>query len=120
MLTHPTLDKLHTLRLIGMAKAFEEQLCTPGIADLSGEERLGLLVDRELAWHETRRLTTRLRNAKLRHGARIEDIDYRYPRGLDRGWLAKLTSCQWLREHHNLLITGPTGIGKSACLRACR
>jgi hypothetical protein len=59
MLTHPTLDKLHTLRLTGMAKAFEEQLRTPGIEDLSGEERLGLLVDRELAWRETRRLATR-------------------------------------------------------------
>ena len=125
MLTHPTLDKLHALRLQGMAQAFEEQLRTPGIEDLSAEERLGLLIDRELAWRETRRLATRLRNAKLRHGASIEDIDYRYPRGLDKPLLMKLASSQWLREHHNVLITGPTGIGNSwiACAlaqKACR
>jgi DNA replication protein DnaC len=88
-----------------MAKAFEEQWRTPGIEDLCGEERLGLLVDRELAWRDTRRLVRRLRHAKLRQGASIEEI-YRYPRGLDRGLL-------WLWAHHNVLLTGPTGIGQS-------
>lgn len=125
MLTHPTLDKLHQLRLNGMAKAFEEQLNTPDIAQLSTEERLGLMVDRELTARAERRMHTRLRQAKLRHAATVEDIDYRHPRGLDRALMAQLTSATWLGAHHNLLITGPTGIGKSwiACAlaqKACR
>src|SRR5215831_4074334 len=96
MLTQPTLDKLQTLRLAGMYQALVEQLQMPDIAALTFEERLGLLVDRELTERENRRLTTRLRQAKLRQTACIEDIDYRHPRGLD-----------------NVLITGPTGIGKT-------
>jgi len=112
MLTHPTLDKLQTLRLTGMYQALIEQRQVPDMAALTFEERLGLLVDRELTERENRRLTTRLRQAKLRQTACIEDIDYRHPRGLDKALMARLATCQWVREHHNVLITGPTGIGK--------
>jgi len=113
MLTHPTLDKLQTLRLTGMYQALIEQRQVPDMAALTFEERLGLLVDRELTERENRRLTTRLRQAKLRQTACIEDIDYRHPRGLDKALMARLATCQWVREHHNVLITGPTGIGKT-------
>src|SRR5467141_5386645 len=125
MLTHPTLDKLQTLRLTGMYQALVEQLQMPDIAALTFEERLGLLVDRESTERENRRRTTRLRQAKLRQTACIEDIDYRHPRGLDKSLMARLATCQWVRERHNVLITGPTGIGKTwlGCAlghKACR
>jgi DNA replication protein DnaC len=112
MLHHPTLDKLQALRLLGMAKALSEQENMPDITALSCEERLGLLVDRELTERRARRLTTRLRQAKLRLNACLEDIDYRPPRGLERSLLMRLASCPWVKERHNILIVGPTGIGK--------
>lgn len=125
MLTHPTLDKLHTLKLTGMVQALSEQMTTPDITALSFEERLGLLVDREMTERDNRRLKTRLHKAKLRQSACLEDLDYRPPRGLDKSLITRLALCQWIRDRHNVLITGPTGIGKTwiACAlghHACR
>jgi DNA replication protein DnaC len=120
MLTHPTLDKIERLRLAGMAKALSEQMQNNEIGSLTFEERLGLLIDRELTERENRRLTTR-----LRHQASIEDLDFRGTRGMDKSLVMSLSANQWISDHQNLLITGPTGVGKSylACAlghKACR
>ncbi|WP_168859241.1 IS21-like element helper ATPase IstB [Bradyrhizobium brasilense] len=108
-----------------MAKAFEEQRRSPDLEALPFEDRIGLLVDREAAERDTRRLTTRLKLAALRQNACVEDVDLRTPRGIDRAVFAKLVSGDWIDRHENLLITGATGLGKSwlACAlghKACR
>lgn len=125
MLIQQTLDKMHAMKLSGMADALEQQLGSGEAARLSFEERLGLLIDSEWSAREQRKLTRRLRFAKLRYAASLEDVNFKHPRGLDRQQLLSLGSCSWIQSRHNLLITGPTGIGKSylACAlveRACR
>lgn len=124
MLTLPTVEKLREMKLHGMAKAFEEHLKASDSDELTCEERVGLMVDMEMTERENRRLKSRLKQAKLRQRACMEDIDYRHPRGLDKSLMQSLSRCTWIREHLNILITGPTGAGKSyiACAlshRAC-
>lgn len=120
MLHHPTLEKLHELKFTGMLAALSEQQSQHNIKQLSFEERLGLLIDREITERDTRRLSSRLRQAKLRHSACMEDIDYRHPRGLDKSMTLSLTDSHWIKQHLNVLLTGPTGVGKSwlACALA--
>ena len=113
MLKHPTLDQLHALGLNGMAKAFVE-IAANGEADgLGHHEWLGLLLDREASWRQDKRFAARLRVAKLRQQASVEDVDYRCHRGLDRTLFQKLVEGEWINAHDNLALVGPTGVGKS-------
>lgn len=120
MLTGPTLERLHALNLGGMARALLEQRETPAYAELPFEDRLGLLVDREATERENRRLERHLRAAKLRVAASVEDIDFRAPRGLDRSVVLELAQARWVAARQQVLLTGPTGVGKTylACALA--
>lgn len=125
MLIEQTLDKLDAMKLIGMADALRQQRASPQHTRLSFDERTGLLVDAEWAAREQRKLTTRLHAAKLRYPASLENVDFKHPRGLDRQVVLSLGNCSFVQNRHNLVITGPTGIGESylACAfveRACR
>jgi DNA replication protein DnaC len=126
MLTQQTVSQLKALKLDGMARAFEEQLVMTASSSLSFEERFGIVVDRELAWRDTRRLERLLKAAKLKNPhACIEDIEFRQSRGIDQRMIATLAGCDWVRHAQNLILTGPTGAGKTwiACAfgqQACR
>lgn len=125
MLTQQTVEKLREMGLDGMAEGLAEQSAQPDMRDLGFEERIGMLVDREEDYRRNRRLKRLLRAARLRLSACLEDIDYRTPRGLDRSLLRHLAAGDWLARAQNVLITGPTGAGKTfiACAlgnAACR
>jgi DNA replication protein DnaC len=125
MLRQPTLEKLHEMKLHAMADAFETQLSNSDYAELGFEDRVGMMVDAELTAREQRSLDRRLRAAKIRYQASLEDLDFKTARGLDRQQVLSLGSCSWMQKQHNLILLGPTGIGKTylACAfveRACR
>jgi DNA replication protein DnaC len=125
MLTHPTYERLIALGLTGMAKALEEQRRQSDLAALDFEERLALMVDRETIERENKRLVTRLKFARLRQSAVVEDINMKAPRSLDKALFQKLVAGDWIERHQNLLIIGQAGVGKSfiACAlghKACR
>lgn len=113
MLSEQTLSTLNALKLFGMARGFTERLSHPKSADLSHEEFLGLLVQDEKTYRDNLRLNRLLRNAKLKQQAALEDIDYKHPRSLNKQLLLELSSAQWILNHQNVLLSGPTGVGKS-------
>jgi DNA replication protein DnaC len=125
MLNEQTIEKLYHMKLNGMAEAFKEHLLQPDLSELSFEDRFTLLVDRQWTWKEDRRMRRLLSQAKLKINACIEDVDFRAPRGLQKAVILQLASCDWIKNAHNVIITGPTGVGKTylACAlanRACR
>src|SRR5579883_1588585 len=114
MLIQHTLDRLREMGLHGMAQALDTQRTHPDVQGLAFEDRVGLLVDQEWTLRQNRRLTRLLQEAKLRYPAAcLEDVDYHHPRGLDRGLLRSLGTGEWIRAHQVVLISGPTGVGKS-------
>jgi DNA replication protein DnaC len=125
MLNQPTIEKLNTMKLHGMADAFKSQMETADMSQLGFEERFALLVDRQWLWKENRALARRLRAAHLKERGVIEDVDYHHPRKLDRKLMRTLAGSEWVRQHQNILLLGPTGIGKSwlasaLAQKACR
>jgi DNA replication protein DnaC len=125
MLTHPTLDMLRDLGLHGMVKGFQDLDAQPEARALDHGEWLAILLDNEATLRRQKRFEARARAARLRHDAQVEDADFRAERRLDRSLFLKLAGCDWIRQRHGLLITGPAGVGKSwlACAlghKACR
>lgn len=125
MLIEHTITRLNDMRLTGMSEAYSSQRERPNIDEFSFDERFSLLVDQEWTYRQNRRLARLLKAAKLRLPACVEDINYRQPRGLDRNLVVHLAACDWITNSQNVLITGPTGVGKTfiACAlahSACR
>lgn len=125
MLYEQTVSKMLAMKLNGMAEALEEQRRTADMGQMSFEDRLAMLIERQWLWKENRSLTTRLKYAKLKQPACLEDIDYRQHRGLQRNAIEHLAGCDWVKYSQNCIITGPTGVGKTylACAlaqKACR
>ena len=114
MLINQTLEKLHSMRLTGLAEALTQQLEDPDSSVLSFEERIGWLIDRHWIWRENQAQARRLKNAHLKDSqACLEDIDYRPARGLDRSLVRSLATCDWITRHQNLILLGPCGVGKT-------
>jgi DNA replication protein DnaC len=126
MLSQPMIEKLLAMRLNGMAEGLQTQEQDPAARELSFLERLGLLVDQQWSWRQNQALARRLKTAKLRGTACVEDIDYRAARGLDKSVVRALTQeSAWVRNHENIFVLGPTGVGKSflasaLAQKACR
>lgn len=125
MVREQTFDQLYSLKLHGLASALQEQLNNPEMDALGFEERLALLVDAQYLWRENRAYQSRIRQARLKISACLEDLNYRHRRNLDRSLVQSLARCDWIRQRHNLTIIGPSGIGKTylCCAfleKACR
>jgi len=125
MLNEQTFEKLSAMKLFGMTEALKAQMAQPDMNDLSFEQRFGMLVDAQCLFREGRKMKRLLDTAKLKLSASMEDLDYRTPRGLDKSVIMHLGSCEWVRRHQNIIIEGPTGVGKTylACAlghKACR
>lgn len=125
MLNNQTIEQLYEMKLHGMAQAYEQQRLHPQSADLDFDERLGMLVDRQWRWREERALTTRMRSAQFKIAASLDQIDYRAARGLKRESINLLAAGDWIEHHQNLIVTGPTGTGKTFLIcaigtQACR